>query len=223
MIDRYQYPRGRSVVECAWCPLPAEPGTALCADCLAASAADIAALPADWAALGALVPWQGGPQQRVSGTRAPSVPLDLLADELARSIVWTLGVWEPPVREACRLPAAPEKCRPDVIVDRAASLLSWRLNDFAALGDTWGYPEGLSRGCVARRGLYGVSSLRRLHQRAGYALGDVFPTFALPGLCALCGAAALARQSGSDIVACRHCGHQVAAGDYRTMLGLAAE
>lgn len=210
------------MIDCAWCPLPADDGP-LCRGCLDASAADVAALPADWRALGALVPEQGGLQQRVSGSRAPSVPLDLLADELARSIAWTLGVWEPPVREACGLPPVPENVRPEILVHRAAGLLSARVSDFAALGDIWGYPEGLERGCVARRGLYGVSSCRRLHERAGYALGDVLPETHLPGLCGRCGAAALVQQPGAAPVECRHCGHLVDAGDYRTRLGLAAE
>lgn len=208
------------IIDCAWCPLPAEPGGPLCPDCLDASADDIAALPADWRALGEITPEQGGPHQRISGTRAPSVPLDLEADALARGIVWALGVWEPPVRELLGLPPAPEEVAQDVLTHRAASLLSCHVSDFAAMPARVGYVNGPERPSVARRGLYGVSSMRRLHERARLILDDGVPATHLPGLCALCGAAALAQTAGSPLVECRHCGHRVGAGDYREMLGL---
>lgn len=212
-----------TMIDCAWCPLPAIEDGPLCLRCIADSAADIAALPADWAALSALVPQQSGPQQRVSGSRAPSVPIDLTADELARAIVWALGVWEPPVRELIGLPPVPEKVPPNVLTHRAATLLSCHVSDFAGMSARVGYVDGPERPSVARRGLYGVSRLRRLHQRSGFALDAGFPEIALPGLCVLCGAAALAQPDGGGPVECRHCGHRVDAVDYRTMLGLAGQ
>jgi hypothetical protein len=213
--------KGKAMIDCAWCPLPAADGNPLCPPCLAASAADIAALPGDRTALAAVAPEPGGPQQRVSGTRAPSVPIDLMADELARGIVWALGVWEPPVRELLGLPPVPEKVAPDVLTHRAATLLSCHVSDFAGMSARVGYVDGPERPSVARRGLYGVSRLRRLHQRAGFALDAGFPEIHLPGLCVLCGAAALAQPDGGGPVECRHCGHRVDADDYRTKLGLA--
>jgi hypothetical protein len=209
------------IIDCAWCPLPAEPDGPLCGDCLDASGEDIAALPADWAALSALMPQQGGPHEFVSGTRAPSVPIDLTADAVARAIVWQLGVWETPVRELLGLPPVPEKVPPDVLTHRAATLLSCHVSDFAGMSARVGYVEGPERPSVARRGLYGVSRLRRLHQRAGFAIDAGFPEIHLPGLCVECGAAALTQPDGGGPVECRHCGHRVDPDDYRERLGLA--
>jgi hypothetical protein len=200
---------------CAWCPLVAVDGP-LCPDCRAAARRDIAALALDYRDLAQLRPVAGGPAQRVSGTRAASVPLDLVADALMRDIVWTLGVWEPPVREAAGLPAAPESgVRPGRLVNRACGVLSRRVVDFCRLGDVWGYPDGLDGGCVARSGLYGVASLRRLHARSLSVL-DLTPAITrLPGYCGRCGTAALTRTAGTTRVDCGHCHHVITDDQYQ--------
>lgn len=184
------------MILCAWCWRAARDDVPLCAAHLEAAARDVAALPGDFAALAYRVAPAGALRQRVSGSAEPSVPLDLLADELRRGIVWQLGVWEPPVREALGLAPEPERVSPARLVKRAASLLSANLSDFCRLPRVWGYPEGLDAGSVARSGLYGVSSLRRVHARARRAL-DLDDQ--RPPLCRRCGL------SGVDPVECRRC------------------
>jgi hypothetical protein len=103
------------------------------------------------------------------------VPIDLDADEVDRAIIWTLGAWEPPVREALGLDPAPERVHPDRLCKRAAGLLSANVRAFCALGPTWGYPDGLEGGCVAKSGLYGVLSAQRLHRWALRVLGLADP------------------------------------------------
>ena len=189
--------------------------------CFEASGRDVAALPLDFRDLGRLAPAANGPGQRVTGTFAPAVPIDLGADALQRDIAWLLGVWEPPVREAAGLPPAPElRIRPGRLVARAAAVLSAKLSDFLALGDTWGYPDGLEAGCVARSGLYGVASLRRLHSRAQWALGLTEPVTHVPGMCSRCGSSALTRTTGSDAVSCGHCGLWISDDEYRAYVGM---
>jgi hypothetical protein len=206
---------------CAMCRRAPSSDGPLCPPCRQMSAHDVAALALDFRDLGELVPGAGGLEQRVSGTRTPSVLVDLLADELARGIAWCLGVWEPPVREAAGLAPADESVTASRLVTRAAAVLSSRLSDFAALPDTWGYPDGLEGGCVARSGLYGVLSLRKLHTRSLAALGLATQApMHLPGTCRRCEATALVRSFGEDFVQCRHCGLRLNAEEYRSLINL---
>ena len=203
---------------CASCPAAAD--GPLCRDCRWATRQEIAALPLDYRDLAALTPPAGRSSVRVSGTRTPQVPLDLHADTLMREIVWKLSVWEPPVREAAALPPAPERgVRPARLVTRAARLLSAHLSDFCALGPTWGYPDGLTGGCVARSGLYGVLSLRQVHARCLSVL-DLAPPPAtrLPGLCAACGAPALVHTPGTTRIHCAHCGQDITGDEYQNAI-----
>jgi hypothetical protein len=203
---------------CGW-TYPAG-GAPVCPHCADVSAREIAALALDFRDLGRIIPGDNGPGLRISGTHTPAVPIDLSADEVRSDIVWTLGVWEPPVREAAGLDPAPElRIRPGRLVARAASLLSTRLSDFLTLGDTWGYPDGLEAGCVARSGLYGVLSCRRLHGRARHLLGLTAPRTRLPGACDRCGATAYTRDDGDDDVRCGHCATVITGDEYRAYVG----
>jgi hypothetical protein len=200
---------------CASCRTLLADELPLCERCRPVAASDIAALAVDYGALAGLAPPRGAPAQRVSGTHTPSVPIDLAADALARDIAWRCGAWEPPVREAAGLPPAPERAPMARLVHRASALLSSSLSDFLALGDTWGYPDGIEAGCVARSGLNGVLSLQRLHRQAGWLLGLTAPATHLPGMCRHCGAQALTRPSGTDDVQCRHCRRTATVAEYR--------
>ena len=192
----------------------------LCDICHDRAAADIGALPADVAELDNLTPTRGAPLTRVTGSHCPSLPMDLAADETRRAIVWTCGVWEPPVREAARLTPAPERVPPALLVARAARVFSANLSRFAALGPTWGYPDGPEAPCVQRDGLYGVSSLRALHRRAAWLVGIVRPAMHVPGWCRRCGAAALLQDVGSAEVTCGHCGRRITADRHHTDLSM---
>jgi len=204
------------MTRCAWCPRPADDDGPLCADCRWLTRQELAALAYDVRDLALLAPPMLGPRQRVSGTHAPSVPIDLGADALIRAIVWRLGVWEPPVREAAGLPPAPESgIRPVRLADRAAKVLSNHVGEFLGLGPIEGYPDGPEAPCVARSGLYGAASLRRLHTRSLAALDRAPAAICLPGLCGSCGAPALTQLPGTARIDCGHCGAAISRQDYQ--------
>lgn len=211
----------RPELACATCADPAPADTPMCERCRQRTGRELAALPSDVAALGAVVPLHGAPQPRVSGTHTPGVPIDLAADALSRAIVWRCAVWEPLVRHAAGLPWVSDQVAPARLVSRAARVLSSSLSDFLALPATWGYAEGPEAGYVARSGLSGVLSLRRLHQRATWLVGITRPSWHVPGLCRRCGAASLMQADRSDSVECGHCGRQTDADGYRKDLLMA--
>jgi hypothetical protein len=203
--------------------LTADRTGALCRGCVNRAAADIAALPGDYAALAAeLTPAGRGPAPTLSGgdTDAP-VPMALAVDALRRAIVWTLTVWEPPVREAAGLsPGRGRGVRDVWAVTQAARVLTAHVWTFAALGPTWGYAEGLDAGPVERDGPAGMETLRALHLTAERAVGATRLTTALPGPCQSCGAEALWRDDGSDTVSCAVCDRRQGVDDYRRYVNL---
>jgi len=203
-------------MRCPWCPAPTT-GHPLCDECRWLARQELAALPSDYRDLAALAPPGTRRSVRVSGTRAPSVPLDLTADALMREITWQLGTWEPPVREAAGLPPAPETgVRPARLVHRAAGLLSSHVDAFSRLGPTWGYPLGPTRGCVARSGLYGLARLRRAHALTLSVLDLAPPPATLvPGLCPRCRAPALTATPGTPGIHCAHCTEAITVDQYQ--------
>jgi hypothetical protein len=200
------------IPNCALCRISLDDAGPLCPGCHRRAAAALGALGADVAELATLPAGAGACRERVSGSRSPTVPVNLDADEVARDIAWRCGVWEPPVREAVGLAPAPERIPLPRLTDRAAAVLSTSLSAFLALPPTWGYPDGLSGGCVARSGLYGALSLIRLHERARHlidgaeAAADAGTATRAPGRCRLCGTRALIRYAGA--VGCACCGRR---------------
>lgn len=205
-----------------WTPAEAGEGP-LCEACLAATARDIAALPLDYRDLEQLLPRGAPPSEgRISGTAEASVPLDLHAEALQADIAWTLGVWEPAVREVVGLPPAPEfAVRPGWLVGRAASVLSVHVVALVRLGPFTAYHSGPEAPCEDVRGLYGAAELRRLHARATAALGLNRGAVRVPGPCGRCARAALEREPGSDRIRCRFCGMWITADDYEAYVGMA--
>lgn len=207
--------------------LPAETrldGGPLCDGCLSRAAADIRELPRDHALLTAELIPAGRPRDAyVSGgdPDAP-VPLSMHVDEMQRAIVWAVTVWEPPLREALALTAAPASgVRPAWTVRNGCALIARHVRTLAALGPTWGYADGLDAGPVERDGVYAVDSLRRVHEVAQRVLGTSPQVTALPGACSGCGGAGgLLREDGSDQVRCQVCGTSEHYDAYRRGYGM---
>lgn len=194
----------------------------LCAECRIVAARDIWALKLDYRDLEQWLPRGGGAGgQRVAGTVDPPTPLRLTVDELQRDIAWTLGVWEPVVRELAGL--APERTigvRQGWAVSTAVDVIAPRVRLLANVPLTWGYADGLDAGLVERDGLHAIASLRLLHRRARAMLGLSRLVVRLPGECSGCGAVALEREGGSDSVICGHCRRRWSEDEYRRYVGL---
>jgi hypothetical protein len=202
-------------------PAPADAGGPLCRACCARAESDIRALPIDyWELQDELVPGRATELGRRGGS-PDRVPLALHVEALQRDIVWTLQVWEPPVREVAGLP--PEQTRgvrDSWAVAVAAGVVAPRIGLLVALGPTCGYADGLVAGPVERDGLYAVESLRRLHRLARSALGLTRRVFVLQGDCSGCGATALRRRDASDTVWCDACNGRWSFDDYQRYVGL---
>lgn len=201
----------------------ARAGSPMCEWCLKVASADIEQLVADYVDLEAeLVPAQRGMRERVAcGGAVGSVPLALDIEALQRSIVWTLTVWEPPVRELAGLsPERTDNVRDGWAVKTAVSIIVPRIALLAGLGDTWGFADGLAAGPVVRNGIHAVASLRTLHRQARSAVGATELVHALPGVCAGCRANALRRANGSDQVFCDVCHRCWTIEDYRRYVRL---
>jgi hypothetical protein len=197
--------------------------TPLCTECLTQAAREIRALPGDYEQLGQeLTPAHRGMTARVACTEDGSALIALGIEALRRSIFWALTVWEPPVREAAKLPRERTRgVREHWAVSAASFVLTSRIDFLANLGPTWGYAEGLDAGPVQHDGLWAIEHLRRLHQQARTACGITHRTFHLPGDCPRCGAQALLRADGSDTICCGNCGQERAYEDYEQYVTLA--
>lgn len=198
----------------------------LCPACVDAAGRDIGRLSWDYLDLAQRLPGGSGASLtgRISGTPDAMSPLELEVDALMAEIHWTLTVWEPPVREAARLP--PERThgvRDGWAVRAAVNVIGPRVDVLAALPPTWGFADGLDAGPVLRDGLHAVASLCRLHRRSRVALGLTRLTHVLPGDCSGCGAAALRRDDGSDTVWCALCHRSWTYDDYRRYVCLILE
>lgn len=199
-------------------------GGPLCDGCLNRARFDIAALRCDYLALTAeLAPPGRSPEAFVSGgdTDAP-VPLALGVDALQRRIVWTLTVWEPPVREVLGVAPAPSRgVRASWVVATSTRLLARHVRRLAAIGPTWGYADGLDAGPVERDGVYGVESLSALHDVAARVLGVVPVTRPVSGMCSHCGGfGSLQHDDGSDVVRCAACGSAESYDEHRRGYGM---
>lgn len=208
-------------------PRTQQAGTAhrapLCPACCQRTGLQISALARDYADLeGELMPTQRGLGARsVSSGDDTGTPLAVGVEALQRSILWALTVWEPPVREAAGLP--PERTRgvrEGWAVAAAVRVLAPRVEVLAALGPTWGYAEGLDAGPVARDGIWAVGDLCHLHRQARTVCGLTRRTFHLPGECSRCGASALLRVDGADIIRCGRCDQRWTDDDYRQYVSL---
>lgn len=203
---------------------PADAAGPWCAACVRALARDVRALPLDYRDLEQLLPRIGAApaEARVSGTSALSVPIALHVEALQADIAWTLGVWEPAVREAVGWDPAPEVgVRPGWLVDRAARVLSAHADALTRLGPYSAYHDGPEAACVDLSGVYGAVALRRLHARSVAALGLSSRGVRVPGSCARCGRAALEREPGADRIRCRFCAMWISADDYAANVGMA--
>lgn len=195
----------------------------LCRMCMLRAERDIRALVLDYRDLEQILPRGTAPAAgtRVGGTSTPAVPVALHVDALQRDMVWTLGVWEPPVREAAGLSPEPTgRVRGGWAVTRAVSVIAPRVDVLAGLAPTWGFGDGLDAGPVLRDGVQAVMSLRSLRARARSVLGLSALTHDLPGECSTCGLSALRRDDGSDTVWCAGCEARCTYDDYVRYVGL---
>lgn len=193
----------------------------LCVDCLTVAHREIRSLVLDYRDLAQRLVPTAGVGMRISGTPDPVAPMNLDIDALMSAIVWTLTVWEPPVREAARLPPMPDGAvRGGFAVASAVRVIAPRVDVLAALPPTWGFADGWAAGPVERDGVAAVDSLRELHRRARHVLGLTRLVHRLPGACSGCGLSALRRDDGSDTVRCDGCGRRWTHDDYQRYVGL---
>lgn len=196
----------------------------LCPACLEAAGRDIRLLALDYADLiGCLRPGRGGDLDTKISVGAPRSrpPIDLTVETTQRDILWSLQVWEAPVREAAGL--SPERVhgvRDRWAVRTAVSVIAPRVRLLSTLPPTWGYADGLDAGPVERDGAYAVAQLRELHRRARRLLGLTRRVVHLPGECSGCGAWRLSRDDGSDTVYCALCLRRWTIDDYHRYVGL---
>lgn len=196
----------------------------LCDPCLDVASRDINALVLDYRDLEQRLPAGGSIlSTRVSGGATDaSTPLNLHVEELQAAIAWTLTAWEPPVREAARLPPERvDRVRSGWAVATAVRVIGPRVDVLAALPLTCGFADGLAAGPVERDGVDAVASLIGLHRRARSMLGLTTRVVRLPGACLDCGAAALERADGADAVGCAVCGQWRTGEEYRRYVAMA--
>lgn len=168
----------------------------------------LTALPAQWVALQPLIydkPVRGLSDTAGRAPFGPTEPVHLPTDALARLIVYTLTLWEVPVRERARLADLPDPGTPAAAVARAALTLTVHYAVLVATPPLPVYPTPDAPEAVEQDGPDAVVTLTVLSRRAAARIGQDAYTVALPYACHLCGWPQLRHRVGADVVACPGC------------------
>ncbi len=178
-----------------------------CPSCLRAAALEIPDLYEQYVRVARrLVPAGGASVDEPTSRPKPSSrpPLNLAADALMRRITMVCGQWEDQLRDHLGLEQVPGNVRSAFAVHRACALFAGRLLDLIAMPPRVFYDCQTER-LVRLDGIHAVINLRALRRRAIEFLGTEEAVIRLPGDCPGCGALALHRHDGGDVVWCEQC------------------
>jgi hypothetical protein len=183
----------------------------LCADCLDGAGRDIRGLPYDYLDLAQLQEpaLSQAVTETTGGSRDAPMPLSGHVEALQAEIVHALSTWEYELRVVARLSnpntfapvwrtavydgidfarrnPATFKARGGSIVQRAAGIITPRLELLASLPETLVCPAGVEDEPVPMYGWEAVHQLQDLHGRARGVLGRTTRRFWIPGECWHC-------------------------------------
>ncbi|MCP3801840.1 hypothetical protein NLX83_21475 [Allokutzneria sp. A3M-2-11 16] len=189
----------------------------LCSVCTEHVRRAISALPLDYAELSTVLGVSGGGgAERVAGSRELPVPVRLEVEATQRKIAFEADRWAEIVADVRCLSWAVDGLRPAVMIERAAALLTERL-DVLLTVPPWPVTEWNAEGAewsvVECDGLTGALTLMALHTAVTALAGRAEQDTRLPMPCPRCERLALRRPNGTDHADCRACHHRLTADD----------